>query len=137
MRFYKHLLLWSSVGTLAVLCWAAFAENFLADWRRVQASARSRLPAEEAAGFSVELRQVVIPELGIADRCVSCHVGMAPGEKGVPGDRLLAPHPQVVHDPASFGCTTCHSGQGRATAVEEAHGHVEHWPEPKIGRAHV
>ncbi len=137
MRFYKHLLLWSSVGTLAVLCWAAFAENFLADWRRVQASARSRLPAEEAAGFSVELRQVVIPELAIADRCVSCHVGMAPGEKGIPGDRALAPHPPVSHDPASFGCTTCHSGQGRATTIEEAHGHVEHWPDPMLPRRYL
>ncbi len=75
MRFYKHLLLWSSVGTFAILGWAAFAENFLADWRRVQTAARSRLPAEEASAWSVELRQVVIPELGIADRCVSCHVG--------------------------------------------------------------
>jgi mono/diheme cytochrome c family protein len=137
MRFYKHLLLWSSIGTLAVLSWAAFAENFRSDWRRIQTSARSRLPAGQAETSPVELRQVVIPELGIADRCVSCHVGMTPGDQGVPGDRLLAPHPQVVHDPASFGCTTCHSGQGRATTVEEAHGHVEHWPEPMLPRRYL
>ena len=137
MRFYKHLLLWSSLGTLAVLVWAAYAENFLSDWRRVQSSARARLPAVEAAGFSVELRQIVVPELGIADRCVSCHVGMAPGEKSMPGDKALAPHPPVVHDPASFGCTTCHSGQGRATTTREAHGQVEHWPEPMLPRPYL
>ena len=49
MRFHKHLLLWSSLGTLAILGWAAFSENVLADGRRVQASARSRLASEDAA----------------------------------------------------------------------------------------
>ncbi|HET9599657.1 MAG TPA: hypothetical protein VFP65_29045, partial [Anaeromyxobacteraceae bacterium] len=83
MRFHKHLLLWSSLGTLAVLAWAAYSENVRAEWRRAQLSARSRLPAEEAGAFSVELRQIVIPQLGLADRCVTCHLGMAPGEKGV------------------------------------------------------
>jgi len=137
MRFYKHLLLWSSLGTLAVLGWAAFAENVLSDWRRAQTEARSRLPAAEAADFTVELRQIVIPELGITDRCTSCHLGMAPGERGVAGDKLLAPHPPVVHDPGSFGCTTCHAGQGRATAAADAHGNVEHWPEPMLPRKYL
>ena len=67
MRFQKHLLLWSSLGMLAILGWAAVSENVLAEWRRVQGVARSRLPPEDAAAFAVELRQVVIPQLGIAD----------------------------------------------------------------------
>ena len=137
MRFHKHLLLWSSVGMLAILGWAAVSENVLAEWRRVQGVARSRLAPEDAAAFAVELRQVVIPQLAIADRCVTCHVGMTPGEKGVPGDRLLRPHPPVVHDAATFGCTTCHSGQGRATTTREAHGDVEHWPEPMLPRRYL
>jgi cbb3-type cytochrome c oxidase subunit III len=137
MRFYKHLLLWSSLGTLLVLGWAALSENVGAEWRRVQLSARSRLPPEEARAFAVELRQIVIPQLGVADRCVTCHVGMAPGEKGVAGDPLLAPHPPVVHDPASFGCTPCHSGQGRATTRRDAHGDVPHWPEPMLPRRYL
>lgn len=127
MRFYKHLLLWSSLGTLAVLVWAAFAELGLSDWRRAQRAARARLPEPDRGAFAVELRQVVIPELGAADRCVSCHLGMAPGERGLAGDPLLAPHPPVVHDPASFGCTVCHGGQGLATSVEDAHGPTENW----------
>jgi mono/diheme cytochrome c family protein len=137
MRFHKHLLLWSSVGTLLVLGWAAVSENFLAEWRRLQVAARGRLPPDQAAAFRVELRQVVVPELDEADRCVSCHLGMAPGETGVPGDKLLAPHPPVVHDPASFGCTVCHGGQGRATTVADAHGQVEHWPEPMLPRSYL
>jgi cbb3-type cytochrome c oxidase subunit III len=137
MRLYKHLLLWSSLGTLAVLGWAALSENALAEWRRTQRSARARLPPEAAAALPVELRQIVVPELGSADRCVSCHLAMAPGEKGVPGDPLLAPHPPVVHDPAAFGCTTCHSGQGRATTLRDAHGEVAHWPEPMLPRRYL
>jgi cbb3-type cytochrome c oxidase subunit III len=137
MRLYKHVLLWSSLGSLALLAWAAFDENVRAEWRRVQVAARARLPAADAPSFSVELRQIVLPELAIADRCTSCHVGMAPGEKGVAGDRALAPHPPVVHDPASFGCTTCHSGQGRATTRADAHGEVQHWPEPMLPRPYL
>jgi cbb3-type cytochrome c oxidase subunit III len=137
MRLYKHVLLWSSLGTLAVLAWAAYDENVRSDWHRVQAAARDRLPAGAASTFAVELRQIVVPELGIADRCTSCHVGMSPGERGVPGDPALAPHPPVVHDPASLGCTTCHSGQGRATTVADAHGLVPHWPEPMLPRRYA
>jgi mono/diheme cytochrome c family protein len=137
MRLYKHLLLWASLGTLAVLGWAAYSENVLAEWRRAQLEAAARLPPEEAEAFAVKLRQIVVPALGSVDRCVSCHLGMAPGERGVPGDRLLAPHPPVVHDPASFGCTTCHSGQGRATTAADAHGNVAHWPEPMLPRRYL
>jgi cbb3-type cytochrome c oxidase subunit III len=137
MRLYKHVLLWSSLGTLLILGWAAVEENLLAGWRRAQGAARARLPPEEAEAFSVELRQIVVPELAVADRCVSCHVGMAPGEKGAPGDAVLAPHPPVVHDPASFGCTVCHGGQGRATTKADAHGSVPHWPEPMLPRRYL
>jgi mono/diheme cytochrome c family protein len=137
MRFYKHVLLWSSLGTLLLLGWAALSENVFAEWRRVQGAARGRLPPGESSAFSVELRQVVVPELAVADRCTSCHVGMSPGEKGVPGDKALAPHPPVVHDPASFGCTTCHGGQGRATTAVDAHGGVPHWPEPMLPRRYL
>jgi len=137
MRFYKHLLLWSSLGTLAILAWAAIAENVFADWRAAQRAARTRLAAPEAASFAVELRQVVVPELQAADRCTSCHVGMAPGERGVPGDALLRPHPAVGHEPASFGCTVCHGGQGRATTAADAHGNVEFWPEPMLPRRYL
>lgn len=132
MRANKHLLLWSSLLTLAVLAWAATEENFLRDWRRHQTDMRDALPPAEAAGFQVRLRQIVVPETGAADRCVSCHVGMAPGETAIEGDPVLGRHPDVAHDPAEFGCTICHGGQGRATLKPDAHGHVPHWPEPML-----
>ncbi len=135
VRASKHLLLWSSLGTLALLGWAAYAENRLQEWRVAQRAYRQALPEDRRAEFAVQLRQVVVPALDVADRCVSCHVGMAAGESGLPGDPLFAAHPDVAHDPGSFGCTVCHGGQGRATSRADAHGDVSHWPGPMIPAA--
>lgn len=134
MRANKHLLLWSSLGTLLLLGWAAFEENSLQEWRVLQREYRRLLPADRQGAFNEQLRQVVVPALGAADRCVSCHVAMAPGEAAIPGHPVFATHRDVVHDPASFGCTVCHAGQGRATVKADAHGAVAHWPEPMIPR---
>ena len=132
MRRNKHLLLWSSVVTLALLVVAAAQENVFKDWRRLQA----RTAGPDGA-VDVRLRQVVVPALGVIDRCVTCHIGMAPGEASVPNDPVLKPHPPIPHDPAEFGCTTCHGGQGRATELEDAHGTVHFWPEPMLAKNHV
>ncbi len=139
MRANKHLLLWTSLGTLAVLAWAAYEENALQDWRVLQRSYRELLPQDRRGAFAVQLRQIVVPELRVTDRCVSCHVGMTPGEIGFAGHAVFAAHPDVVHDPSSFGCTPCHGGQGLATVTADAHGKVPHWPEPRIpaGMSHA
>jgi mono/diheme cytochrome c family protein len=127
MQANKHLLLWSSLATLALLGYAALEENVLKDWRRLQAGA-----AGPAGPLDVHLRQVVVPSLRAADRCVSCHVGMAAGEPTALGDPVLKPHPPVAHDPGAMGCTACHGGQGRATEKDDAHGDVHFWPVPMI-----
>jgi mono/diheme cytochrome c family protein len=129
----RVLLLVTSLGTLALLLVAAYRENYGREWRRIQREYRAALPQDRAADFSVQLRQIFNPDLKVADRCVSCHVGMASGEEGIGrGKPLLSPHPNVVHDPARFGCVACHGGQGRATDTADAHGEVEHWPVPLI-----
>ncbi len=127
MRRNKHLLLWSSVLTLALLIVAAAQENVFKDWRELQ----QRTSGPDGA-IDVRLRQVVVPQLAVIDRCVTCHIGMAPGEASAPNDPVLKPHPPVPHDPAEFGCTTCHGGQGRATERADAHGDVPFWPEPML-----
>jgi cbb3-type cytochrome c oxidase subunit III len=127
MNENKHLLLWSSVGVLTLLVVAAVRENYLRGWRQIQASVRT-----DAGPLDERLRQVVVPKLHVTDRCVTCHVGMAPGEQGATGHPAAAAHPPVGHDPAEFGCTVCHGGQGRATDQDDAHGNVPFWPEPMI-----
>ena len=127
MQANKHLLLWSSLATLGLLVFAATEENVLKDWRRVQGAAQG-----PAGAIEVHLRQVVVPSLRVADRCVTCHVGMAAGEPNVVGDPTLARHADVGHDPNTLGCTPCHAGQGRATEKDAAHGDVDFWPSPIV-----
>ncbi|MBI3299804.1 MAG: cytochrome c [Elusimicrobia bacterium] len=85
------------------------------------------------------IRQVLANDLGKADRCVTCHVGLDPYAN--PG--LSTPyteHPYKAsevpehksHNLTKFACTSCHMGQGLATTVEDAHGRVAHWEEPML-----
>ncbi len=132
MNRNKNLLLLSSLGVLALLVAAAVQENILKSWRRIQGAARG-----EAGPVDVRLRQIVVPGLKAADRCVSCHVGMAPGETGIAGPSVVAAHPPVAHDPGEYGCTACHGGQGRATEEADAHGAAPFWPEPMLEARHA
>lgn len=132
LRANRLLLLVASVATLALLVYAAYRENYARDWRRLQRQYRAALPAEEAEAFPVQLRQIFVPSLRAADRCVSCHVGMATGETALEAPALYRRHPTIPHDPAEFGCAVCHGGQGRATETAAAHGAVPHWPEPML-----
>ncbi|MBM4061298.1 MAG: c-type cytochrome [Planctomycetes bacterium] len=129
MQANKHLLLWSSAGSLVVLVWAALTETIFAEWRQSQVHVAENLAGQP---LDIQLRQIVVKELDATDRCISCHVGMAPGETGLPHDPVYGRHPAVVHEASEMGCTACHGGQGRATTRDDAHGNVAHWPEPMI-----
>jgi len=129
MKKNKYLLLCSSLAVLLLLVGAAVEENYFKEWRRIQAQGRT-----DEGPIPVQLRQVVNGNLGVADRCVSCHVSMAPGEQGAIGAPVLAVHKPVVHDPAEYGCTVCHGGQGQATEKDDAHGDVHFWPEPMLAK---
>ena len=111
--------------------------------------------------FNVEIKQINIPDMGVVDRCESCHVGIREPavltrvEMGVPEKRggrtvLVAdemsgaftshPEPELlaIHDPDKFGCTPCHGGNGMDIAhVEKAHGHDEHWLWPLYAHENV
>src|SRR3990172_1170278 len=117
MEKNKYLLLFSSLGVLALVILATARDTWLKPWRKIQGTA-----SIAGAPIDVRLRQIVVPGLRVADRCVSCHVGMAPGEADIKGPRITAAHKPVGHDPADFGCTVCHGGQSRATDQEDTHG---------------
>ncbi len=131
-RANKYLLLVSSLAALALMVTAAYQETVARQWRRLQREYRAQLPPQQAEAFEIQLRQVYAPTLRATDRCISCHVGMAPGETGLKGNPVFTSHPDVGHDPLQYGCVVCHGGQGRATETADAHGTAPHWPTPML-----
>jgi mono/diheme cytochrome c family protein len=123
----KYLLMLSSIGVFLLLVIAAVSENFYKEWHGIQQSAKT-----QDGAINLHLRQIVNPNLKVTDRCVTCHVGMAPGEQITSALKVAAVHPLVVHSPTEIGCTVCHGGQGQATTKEDAHGTVEFWTEPML-----
>jgi len=106
------------------------------EWREEQDRYNAAATRAGQSPVAVKLQQIWNPALGVVDRCPSCHVASA-GAAEVAGDRLFKAHPKIPHDPARFGCTLCHGGQGRATRADAAHGTVKHWFEPVLGRDHL
>ena len=89
--------------------------------------------------FQGGIRQIYVEESGLVDRCESCHLGIRePVQLTVAdmgGQRVFVSHPDpgllAIHDPARFGCSPCHNGNGLAvSSVTEAHGNNAHWDWP-------
>ena len=131
-RFYLSLLL---ISALIILAFTGLAVNreLSNEWHQHQSqykeimmkNAKSDIARKRAAGIETgAIRQIFLPSLNKADRCMSCHMGlenplMTEGElpyKQHSGNFLQ------THSVAKFGCTVCHFGQGRATNMKEAHG---------------
>jgi mono/diheme cytochrome c family protein len=116
------------VGALAVVP----VRGVLSEWRGAQERYNARAPKP----IEVRIRQIWKPELGVVDRCPSCHVAMD-GAAPTAGEPLFAAHPPIPHEPREMGCTPCHAGQGRATTAAAAHGKTKHWDEPLLEPANV
>jgi hypothetical protein len=100
----------------------------------------------EVDNFRIEIKQIHNPELGLVelglvDRCQSCHVGTLPSlvpdrisltSDTMGGGSVFTSHPNPrllqIHDPETLGCSPCHNGNGVATVgTTEAHGQYKHW----------
>ncbi len=117
-----------SVLFVAALAWAP-ARDSLAEWRDVQETYNRRAASLGRDPVETGIRQIWNPELGVVDRCVTCHLGMGGGEP-LPGPGPFGEHPPVPHDPEEIGCTVCHGGQGRARGKAAAPGEVAHGDAP-------
>jgi cbb3-type cytochrome oxidase cytochrome c subunit len=127
------------VGVLLVASTVLFAWSDRAhDWRYYQFQFRQmvaeKFGVEKAAAVESGLRQIWVPDLRRADRCVICHQAVA--YKGFEqAEEPYRTHPAQIlapHPPERFGCSACHGGQGYAVDVEAAHGHAPNWEEPLL-----
>jgi len=116
-----------------------FLEDRSHEWRYYQYEFK-RLVAEKYGADLVRtvpsgMQQIWVPAMGRADRCVTCH--QATRWKGFEtADEPWRTHsPEILrtHPPETYGCTSCHGGQGFAVDAEPAHGPVPFWEEPLLG----
>ncbi|MBI4535617.1 MAG: c-type cytochrome, partial [Ignavibacteriae bacterium] len=110
------------------------------EWKAYQSEfidiVEEKLGPERATAVQVGLQQVYVKELEKADRCITCHQGVEwKGLENAP--EPYRTHPREIlekHPIDKFGCTTCHGGQGYAIDMVGAHGLIEHWEEPMLGK---
>jgi mono/diheme cytochrome c family protein len=71
--------------------------------------------------FRGGIQQIWLPDLGVVDRCQTCHTGLAEASLADVSTQPFRRHPPIPHKLDEFGCVVCHRGQGAATTVAEAH----------------
>ncbi len=111
---------------LLLLLTVAPAKDYFSQWRSYQ---RQYLNLIRNRGDAVTLlrhfqggiQQIWIPQLGVIDRCQTCHVGVAEASLADVKEQPFRAHPPIPHKLTEFGCVICHRGQGAATTVSEAH----------------
>ncbi len=125
------------LGITAYLAW----DHFNPEWQDYQAGFRDlviqKFGAERARQAPQGIAQVWVPALNRVDRCVTCHQGIEwKGLEGAPNP--YRSHPREIlakHPIATYGCTSCHGGQGYAVDSARAHAAgLAHWEEPVLGR---
>jgi len=117
-----------------------FWDHAAPEWQGYQRDFRNlvakRFGAARANQVPQGLQQTWAKDLGRVDRCVTCHQGVEwKGLENAPNP--FKSHPQEIlksHPIDQFGCSSCHGGQGYATEAPAAHGRVEHWEEPLLGK---
>jgi cytochrome c2 len=141
-EFVKKDKFFLSISGMLLLLVTAFGfyDYYTPEWQRYQSEFRDlveeKFGEERASLIPTGLQQTFVKELSVADRCITCHQGVEwRGLENAP--QPFRTHPKEIlekHPISQYGCTTCHGGQGYATEMQAAHGFVEHWEEPLLGR---
>jgi mono/diheme cytochrome c family protein len=112
--------------------------DFLREWKRYKRAyvrfAQTRPDTKRLlADYRPQINQIWLPDLGVVDRCTTCHQGITQAsllDPSVP--QPFRAHPPIPHPVLQWGCTTCHRGQGAATEVTEAHETTLAWEQPLL-----
>ncbi|MBI4475285.1 MAG: c-type cytochrome [Acidobacteria bacterium] len=101
-------------------------KDYLQGWKTYQEQYNKLVGEMLQAGtmarpISIGIIQIYNPELGVVDRCATCHISILDAAfRDAP--QPYRTHPKTPHNLAELGCTICHGGDGRATSQEDAHG---------------
>jgi mono/diheme cytochrome c family protein len=134
---YKIRLAFASMSVLFLIVLAISpVKDMLLPWRVYKRQyvrfANSRPEHKRLlADFQPGVDQIWVPQLGVVDRCETCHQGIGQpslDDSTVPA--VFRVHSQVPHSITQWGCVVCHRGQGRATEFREAHETTLAWEQP-------
>ncbi len=125
---------WMSLLLLILLAIAP-ARNYFADWHRYQRGYERLIGTRSDAvtlrrHFEPGIQQIWLPEMGVTDRCTTCHSALKETTLMDVTTQPCRHHPTIPHKAEEMGCVICHRGQGAATSVEEAHKSTLAWEEP-------
>lgn len=135
----QHLLYVVLSVSLLLLLGITVKREFVEEWRDyqhdyIQLQIDKESNAEVVATLKktpIKIRQIWNPELGIADRCTTCHLATDNPKFKDAAEPFRYHEASREHDFNKIGCTICHKGQGRATETEEAHAQdIHHWESP-------
>jgi cbb3-type cytochrome oxidase cytochrome c subunit len=130
-----------AVAAILVLVATGFmyTREYLAPWRFIQQDFKKiveeKMGEDKVPLVETGIRQVYVKELGVVDRCVTCHLGTT--WKGLEyADKPHSTHPDRIlqkHPIEKYGCTVCHGGQGSSTDFKTAYEHSPDWEYPVLG----
>jgi mono/diheme cytochrome c family protein len=85
------------------------------------------------ADYRPDIDQIWIPDMGVVDRCTTCHQGISqPSLMDASVPQPFRAHPPIPHRVREWGCAVCHRGQGAATEVAAAHETTLAWEQPLL-----
>ena len=133
-------------GVVSVLFFISLAiapaKNHFSEWRHYQKDYLRLIRTRGEAvtlqrHFQRGIQQIWLPELGVVDRCTTCHSGLKEASLVDVSTQPFRPHPVIPHPSDRMGCVICHRGQGAATTVEEAHSSTLAWEQPILPARYI
>ncbi|HET7208358.1 MAG TPA: c-type cytochrome [Terriglobales bacterium] len=118
------------------------AKNYFSEWRHYQNGYLKMIRGRGDAltlrrHFQGDLQQIWLPDLGVVDRCTTCHVAQKEASLVDVSAQPYRKHPAIPHSVDQFGCVVCHRGQGAATTYAEAHSSTLAWEEPILPAQYI
>lgn len=113
-------------------------KDLLREWKQYKRSyvnfANTRPDTKRLlADYHPDIDQIWIPEMGVVDRCTTCHQGITqPSLMDASVPQPFRAHPPIPHRVREWGCVVCHRGQGAATEVAAAHETTLAWEQPLL-----
>lgn len=130
----KRVLFLIFTALLAAVFFVALGQDANREWTKYQRQFLKTLEKGERRGLTGGIRQTLVKDLNRVDRCTTCHLAIDKPQLAL-AEEPFTTHPGDYlkwHPVETFGCTSCHGGQGLATEVKTAHGEVPHWEEPLL-----